>query len=128
MANLKILVVEDDPLVLEASAEGLRDVGLEVVEAESADAALVLLEKGLDEVAVIFSDIETPGDLDGVALAGIVREQWPAITVVLTSGSAGPRAKVPSADIHFMAKPYDLARVAALITSLAAAGPLHSTP
>jgi DNA-binding LytR/AlgR family response regulator len=119
VASPKILIVEDDPLVLTVSAETIRDAGLDVIEAETADMALVLFQEHDNDIAVVFSDIETPGRLNGVALAAVIQEHRPGLPVVLTSGRGfAPPAPLPSATL-FIAKPYRLGEVAALIVTLA---------
>ncbi len=63
-----ILVVEDDPDVMNATAESLRDYGFEVLTAWDGDEALAILQAGAT-VDILFSDIAMPGTLNGVALA-----------------------------------------------------------
>ena len=114
---LKILVVEDDPLILLTAAETLRQAGFSVVEAETADAGLRALEQEA-EIAAVFSDIETPGQLNGLALASTVVERWPTIAVVLTSGHVFPTPDVLPKAVHFVEKPYDITVVAELLNTL----------
>lgn len=75
-------------------------------EAGNADQAIAILEKRAD-VRIVFSDIEMPGSMDGVKLARAIRNRWPPIELVLTSG----RFQLRDNDIpergHFFAKPYD---------------------
>jgi CheY-like chemotaxis protein len=119
VACSKILVVEDDPIVLMGISESIKDAGLAVLEAETADAALTILSANIEDVTVILSDVEMPGKLDGVALAALVRDQWPAISVVLTSGQAASTLATLPAEILFVPKPYSPATVVALIARLA---------
>jgi DNA-binding NtrC family response regulator len=69
----------------------------------------------------VFSDIETPGLLNGLALAQIAAERVPAIPVVLTSGHVVPTSERLSKAVRFVAKPYNLDAVAALLTHLTSA-------
>ncbi len=119
MAQPKVLVVEDQLLVLHLSAQMFRHDGLDVVEAANTDDATDILRAVGHEIAVMFSDILTPGDLDGMALAHVVHACWPAIRVVLTSGVVVPVAAALPERIRFVPKPYDLRQVSKLITSLA---------
>ncbi len=121
--EFKILVVEDDHVIRINSAETLRDAGLVVMETETTDEALAILRAGASEVAVVFSDIQTPGELNGVALAKVIEEEWPEIPIVLTSGQVIPQAGDLPATAHFIPKPYSMASVTALITNLAALAP-----
>src|ERR1700761_2120342 len=81
-----ILIVEDEPLVRMHGVDILEDAGFHVREASSADEALVALEDGTT-FHVLFSDIDMPGSMNGMALARVVHERWPAIRVLMTSGN-----------------------------------------
>jgi CheY-like chemotaxis protein len=82
---LTVLVVEDEFIVRMTIAEYLRDEGYDVIEAATADEALVVLEKRTD-IDLVFSDVRMPGSIDGCELARQVRTRWPALPVILTSG------------------------------------------
>jgi CheY-like chemotaxis protein len=100
-----VLFVEDEHLIRMIAVAMLEDAGYVVVEASTADAALSVLEqrRGVD---VVFTDIDMPGSMDGLALTGRVAERWPRIRLVVTSGRAWLReAEVPD-DGRFLPKPY----------------------
>jgi CheY-like chemotaxis protein len=118
VANPTVLVVEDDPLIRMMSAEALADAGLTVIEAETVDAAAGILAARAQQVSVIFSDIETPGSMNGIDLARRVRRLWPHLPVVLTSGRMLPDPE-ELAQVRFVGKPYDYWRVAELLLTLA---------
>jgi CheY-like chemotaxis protein len=86
VAKPVLLVVEDEVLLLICIADRLRDAGYSVIEAGDAVQAIDVLHRDDAGVELVFSDIQMPGSLDGVALARLVREQYPIIKVVLTSG------------------------------------------
>ena len=69
-----ILVVEDEILIRMNSADMLQDAGFSVIEAGSADDAIVQLEKA-NHVELVFSDIDMPGSMNGLVLAEIVHER-----------------------------------------------------
>ncbi len=92
-----VLVVEDEVLMRHAISEYLRDCGYKVIEAASADEAMLVLTKSQLEVDVLFSDIELPGAMDGFALAQWTRANRPGMEVILT-GSV-PRAVDSAADL-----------------------------
>jgi CheY-like chemotaxis protein len=117
VAQPTVLVVEDDPLIRMMSAEALADAGLTVIEAETVDAALAILEDRAFEVAAIFSDIETPGAHNGIDLARKARRAWPQVPVVLTSGRRLPAPDV-LAQVRFIGKPYDFWTVADMVLTL----------
>lgn len=87
--HVRILVVEDDPMIRHAIAEVLRDLDIFVIEAATADEAWDYLETG-GRADLVFTDHEMPGTLKGADLASRVRKAKPELNVVLTSGTAGP--------------------------------------
>lgn len=101
-----VLIVEDEALVRMHGADILQDAGFSVIEATNADEALDLLQHH-SEVCLLFSDIDMPGSMDGLALAQIVHAKWPQIRLLLTSG----RHTIPDTDIpddgQFVSKPWD---------------------
>jgi len=98
-----ILVVEDDPLVRMVAVAQLQDRGFSVLEAPSGDEARILV-KETPRIAIVFSDVQMPGKMDGVALARWLASECPAIKVLLTSG----RAMLPTRTSawRFLPKPY----------------------
>jgi CheY-like chemotaxis protein len=100
-----ILVVEDEPLIRMNAAVLLEDEGYEVIEAATARAALAVLEKRNGEVEALFTDVDMPGDMNGLELAGIVHRRWPAIALLITSGVVRMPAALPGSGM-FLEKPY----------------------
>jgi CheY-like chemotaxis protein len=104
-----ILVVEDNVLIRMVIAAYLRDCGFRVIEAVSADEAILVLEQGEVLVDVVFSDVEMPGSLDGFGLNRWVREKRPDVPVILAGTPA--RASEAAADLcrsgPDLAKPYE---------------------
>lgn len=105
-----ILIVEDEILLRMAALEIIREAGFEVLEAANADEAIQLLETRLD-IAVIFTDIDMPGSMNGLKLAQAVRGRWPPIKIIATSG----HFKIQDGDLpsggRFFLKPYRWADV-----------------
>jgi CheY-like chemotaxis protein len=85
-ARVRILVVEDEPLIRFAIAEALRDEGASVIEAATADEAWRYLSAGAS-LDLIFTDHRMPGSMTGAQLAVRVRRQYPSVEVVVTSGA-----------------------------------------
>ena len=100
-----ILVVEDEPLILIAVADDLRDAGFSVLEAWNAAEAIRLLEANAN-VGVLFTDIDMPGSMDGVRLAAVVRERWPPVHIIVTSGKRIPEVEALPPGSAFIVKPY----------------------
>ncbi|WP_425286904.1 response regulator [Microvirga vignae] len=101
-----VLVVEDEPLVRMTAADELEEAGFQVLEAANADVALIVLEARSAEVQVLFTDVDMPGAMDGLALADEVHRRWPHILLLISSGYARPRPDEIPDDGHFVPKPY----------------------
>lgn len=99
-----VLLVEDEPLVRLVVSELLFESGFRVIEAANADEALSVLESGLP-VDVVLSDVDMPPGLDGYGLAHRVRERWPGIEMLVTSGRQWPGEGDLPAGVAFIAKP-----------------------
>jgi CheY-like chemotaxis protein len=111
----RILVVEDEVLIRAVIAEELRLEGFSVIEADRADDALTYIKAG-EQVDLVFSDIQTPGSLNGLQLAETLRDKYPDIPVILTSGNALPRhVGIVEA---FVPKPYDVMQTIALVSEI----------
>jgi DNA-binding NtrC family response regulator len=111
-AKILVLLVDDEAIIRLVSAERLEDAGFEVLEAATADDALKILNQR-SNVEVVFTDVNMPGAMDGLALAELVHERWPDIKLVVTSGRALPRA-IPRTGC-FLTKPYTGAQMTAVI-------------
>jgi two-component system, response regulator PdtaR len=100
-----VLVLEDEALVRMSSADVIRDLGFEVIEAVDADHAISLLES-VPGVMVVFTDIQMPGSMDGLLLAAVVRDRWPPIALLITSGKMRPASSDMPTGARFISKPY----------------------
>ncbi len=80
-----VLVVEDDALLRMDAVETVREAGFEVIEVADADTAIAHL-RARQDIAVVFTDIELPGSMDGLMLAAAIRDHWPPVKVIATSG------------------------------------------
>jgi CheY-like chemotaxis protein len=100
-----VLVIEDEDLVRASTVDWVEQAGFEVIEAANADEAIRILECRSD-VRVVFSDINIHGSMDGLKLAHFVRNRWPPIKLVVTSGRIFPaKTDLPEGG-RFVPKPY----------------------
>jgi CheY-like chemotaxis protein len=113
-----VLIVEDESLLRVSGAEMIADAGYDVVEAGNADEAIAILEARSD-IHIVFTDIQMPGSMDGLKLAGFVRDRWPPIKLVVTSGRVAVGEKDLPRGGLFVGKPYTAARIAEVLGSLA---------
>jgi CheY-like chemotaxis protein len=81
-----VLVVENDVLLRLVTANNLRDAGFEVIEAANSAEALRILE--CFPVDALFSDIDMPGTMNGLALAQWVHQRRLDTRIILTSSAA----------------------------------------
>jgi len=107
-----ILVVEDNAALRRAVILQLTTLGYQVRESENAVTALAILERN-EPIALLFADVVMPGKLDGYDLARVVRERWPSIKIVLTSGFPNlDRDTHSEANFLLLTKPYRRAALA----------------
>ena len=121
-ARAVVLIVEDEPLVRMMVIELFEDEGFEVLEAADADQALAIFRERRD-VALLFTDVEMPGSLDGYALARWAEANRPTVRTVIVSGRAMPRAGDLPEGATFVGKPYDHDDVMRRIQTLMASRP-----
>jgi CheY-like chemotaxis protein len=114
--QVTVLIVEDHFWTRYIAAEYLRGSGYRVIEATNADEALSVLASG-SQVHVLFSDIQMPGSMDGLALADWIAQRYPHMPVLLTSGRRPD--VLPANCLCFFVKPCSLADVEREIRGLA---------
>lgn len=100
------LIVDDEPLLLLDLEDMLDEIGYSVILAGSADEAMSTLRER-DDISVVITDIEMPGSMNGLGLARIVREQMPAIRLIVVSGRASHDASEVPSGATFFSKPCD---------------------
>jgi CheY-like chemotaxis protein len=103
--RISVLVVEDEALVRLDIVTQLEDEGFEVYEAATADAAIAILDAHPD-IHLLFTDVDMPGSMDGLKLAAAVRNRWPPVRIIVTSGHRiVDIADLPDGSMFF-SKPY----------------------
>jgi PAS domain S-box-containing protein len=103
----RVLVVEDNDEVGQFSTELLEDLGYTVRRVAEAAGALKILGENEFAVDLVFSDVIMPG-MNGVELAGIIRDRWPGLPVVLTSGYSNVLAENAHHGFELIQKPYSV--------------------
>ncbi len=101
----QVLVVEDEPLVLESTVDLLVDAGFGVVRARTCEEAMAALDGGF-QPSVMVTDISLADGGDGIELARCVSQLWPNISIVLVSGRERPQRKDYPEGALFFTKPY----------------------
>jgi CheY-like chemotaxis protein len=101
-----VLVVEDEMLLRMRTVDMVEDAGFTSVEAVDADEAVAILESRSD-IALLFTDIQMPGSMDGLKLAHAVHERWPPIKIIVVSGQLKLASIDIPADSRFFGKPLE---------------------
>jgi DNA-binding NtrC family response regulator len=103
----RILLVEDEPFVREATCSILQGAGYEVLPAEDAREAMKVYEECGQRVDLVMTDMVLPGRT-GQQLGRDVRQRSPEVSVLVTSGygEAAYEAESPESRTYFLAKPY----------------------
>jgi signal transduction histidine kinase len=114
-SSLKVLVVDDDPLISSSTAAMLEDLGHVVTEASSATRALEILRTD-SKIDLIVTDHAMP-HMTGLELAGIINQEWPWIPVILASGYAD-LLSTDNVQLPRLAKPYHQAELASCIAGV----------
>ena len=100
---MRVLLVEDDPLIREFIVEALREEGYEVIHAADGDQAMAWC--GRQAADVLVTDVKLPGKMDGWEIAEHFRDRYPALPVIYATGFSpvSPRPVPGSLCLH---KPY----------------------
>ena len=117
IAPTVVLVVEDEMLLHMRAVDMVEDAGFTSVEAVDADEAVAILESRSD-IALLFTDIQMPGSMDGLKLAHAVHERWPPIKIILVSGQLRLANIDIPADSRFFGKPLEAKEMIAEMQSM----------
>lgn len=108
------LVVEDEPLTRMVAADAIRDIGVKVYEAGDANEALRILRER-PNVGLLFTDIDLPGEKNGLQLAEHVHAQNPEVELIVTSGHIHVHDSALPDSGTFLAKPYRTDRLQSIV-------------
>ena len=113
-----VLVVEDEPALLAIVTRSLTRLGYRIMQAVDGRRALAMWEQHADEIDLVLTDMRMPGGLTGFELAKRVRQDQPAMKIILMSGYSpelelnGPGSKL---HIEYLAKPFELGTLADMV-------------
>ena len=113
--QVDVLLVEDDPLILETLSEALSDAGLDTVRRATAEAALEVL--GQDMPRVVVTDINLGAGMDGLEFGRQVRQRFPGLPFVYISGRYAEVLGLES-QYRFLPKPFSASRLLRMIADL----------
>jgi two-component sensor histidine kinase len=112
-----VLIVEDEMLLRMRAVNIVEDAGFCPIEAINADEAISILETRSD-ISLLFTDIQMPGSMDGLKLARVVHQRWPAIKIILVSGQVTPSDDERPLDSRFFGKPLSMQRMVSEMQSI----------
>lgn len=118
--GITVLVVEDEVLVRIDVTLALEEEGFKVFEASNADEAIDVLDTH-PEIQLMFTDIDMPGSMDGLKLAAAVRDRWPPVKIIITSGHRHLSDDMLPVEGRFFDKPYDASRIIRTMKQMVAA-------
>jgi CheY-like chemotaxis protein len=102
-----ILIIEDEPLLLEHVVDVLSECGYRVLPASTTAEALHYLTDRTCQIDLMFADIRIPGGMNGLALAREVQTWRPGLPVILTTGFASELLENPAPQVFdILSKPY----------------------
>jgi CheY-like chemotaxis protein len=112
-----VLVVDDEVLVRMLACDILDDGGFRSLEAVDAPEALALIDARPD-IALMFTDVDMPGEINGLGLAHLVAMRAPGVRILVTSGAAGPGAGDLPPKARFLRKPYSPSALLELVAEM----------
>jgi len=127
LSSKNVLVVEDEMVLRMRAVDIVEDAGFTAVQAVNADEALSILESRSD-IALLFSDIQMPGSMDGLKLAHAVHDRWPSIKIILVSGQVKVSDTDKPTDSRFFGKPLEGKQMIAELQEMVGAGALKIVP
>jgi DNA-binding NtrC family response regulator len=111
----EVLVVEDEPLIRMSAADAISERGIMAWEASDAGEALHVLEQH-PRIGLVFTDVDMPGEMDGLGLAHAVSVRRPDVTLIVTSGAVTVADdELPDCGT-FLPKPYPTKRLVDMVT------------
>lgn len=113
------LVVEDEPLIRGYTRSILGDAGYHPLEACNTHEALCILQAHGYAIRLLFTDVQMPGNENGLVLAHRCNVQWPHIDILLASGQVVPASSELPPRAAFLAKPFSERDVLKALNELA---------
>ncbi|MDB5593171.1 MAG: response regulator [Hyphomicrobiales bacterium] len=122
-----VLVVEDEMVLRMRAVDIVEDAGFTPVEAVNADEAMAILESRSD-IALLFTDIQMPGTMDGLRLAHDVHRRWPDIKIILVSGQVIVTEADKPQHSRFFGKPLEMKQMILQLREMMGSGVLKILP
>ncbi|WEK04705.1 MAG: response regulator [Candidatus Devosia phytovorans] len=114
-----MLVVDDQVLVRTGIVQHLDHLGYDVYEAGDTEEAIEIIES-IDDIRLVFTDVDMPGSVSGLTLARAVAHLWAPIRIIVTSGKIQVDGRDLPAGVRYCAKPYSYRSIAQAIETMLA--------
>jgi PAS domain S-box-containing protein len=115
----RVLIVEDEPDLMDVAASLFTSMGYDVLTAASGREAIDMMERR--DVDILFTDVVMPNGMNGIELASYTREHYPDTKIMLASGYPLPALKqrhgAGLGEFAFVNKPYRLSDLARTLRS-----------
>jgi CheY-like chemotaxis protein len=117
MTKAAVLIVEEEALIRMESVDVVKDAGFTALEAVDGDEAVKILGIRRD-IRVVFVDVKMTGSMDGLRLAHVIRDRWPPVHLILTSGRSVTNKDELPENALFIRKPYSTEQVTTALCEL----------
>ena len=117
--GLRVLLVDDNEMLLSATGDALRARGFDVLARREGGEALAWLAEARGAVDIVVTDVVMP-EVSGLELAASIRRRWPDLPVVVTTGYSEAIERDGVGDFVLIRKPYDLDDLAARLMAMCA--------
>lgn len=114
-----ILVVEDEPLILELITDALEMYGYRVRAFASADLAWQFIQESGHLPRLLITDLRMPGQMDGLELAKRLRDSDAQVPIVVASGFHPAARELHSLNVHWLIKPFAIEQLHTICRKLA---------
>jgi len=128
-ADWTILVVDDEPGILELIRRVLKEANYMVIPSRGGDDAWGVMERGLPSIDLVLTDIVMPGPIDGIVLANKIRKKYSNLSVLFMTGSLPERDKFAAGmdrDRRLLRKPFSPKELLEFIDSHLGKGELEA--
>lgn len=106
--SISILIVEDEALIRFVLVEEINELGWEITEASTADEALAMLKSG-SHFDVVLTDVNTPGDINGLEFSAFLRRMAPSVKIAIMSGMPANEGRHHLCDLYLDKPVWDVA-------------------
>ena len=114
-----ILVVEDELLILNLMTDVLEMYGYQVRAFQDADTAWSFIEKSQNPPRLLITDLQMPGEIDGVGLVKRTKANFPEVPIIVSTGFHPAATELNHQNLHWLLKPFDIDQLHAICKTLA---------